>query len=91
LLVDNDATEPLGRMAFTNYIMQSIILGFVFYGYGIGLFCRLDSASGLAIVLAVYIAQVILSRLWLDHFHYGPIEWLWRALMYGRAAPFRKA
>ena len=83
--------EPLGRMAFTNYIMQSIILGFVFYGYGIGLFGRLDSASGLAIVLAVYIAQVILSRLWTDHFHYGPIEWLWRALMYGRAPPFRKA
>jgi uncharacterized protein len=41
-------------------------------------------------VLAVYIAQVIVSRLWLDRFRYGPIEWSWRALMYGRAPPFRK-
>ena len=77
-------------MAFTNYIMQSIVLGFVFYGYGLGLFGKLDSAAGLAIVLAIYIAQVIVSRLWLNRFRYGPIEWLWRALMYGRAPPFRK-
>ena len=83
--------EPLGRMAFTNYIMQSIILSFVFYGYGIGLFGKLDSVAGLAIVLGVYIAQVMFSRRWLDHFRYGPIEWLWRALMYGRAPRFRKA
>ena len=47
--------------------------------------------AGLAIVLAVYVAQVVVSRLWLDRFRYGPIEWLWRALMYGRAPPFRKA
>ncbi len=83
--------EPLGRMAFTNYIMQSIILGLVFYGYGLGLFSKLDPVAGLAIVLTVYVAQVMFSRLWLDRFHYGPIEWLWRALMYGRAPPFRKA
>lgn len=83
--------EPLGRMAFTNYIIQSIILSFVFYGYGIGLFGTLDSVTGLAIVLAVYVAQVMSSRLWLDRFRYGPIEWLWRALMYGRAPLFRKA
>ena len=82
--------EPLGRMAFTNYIMQSIILSFVFYGYGLGLFGKLDSVAGLAVVLAVYIAQVMFSRLWLDRFRYGPIEWLWRTLMYGRAPPFRK-
>jgi uncharacterized protein len=83
--------EPLGRMAFTNYIMQSIILSFVFYGYGFGLFGKLNPVAGLAIVLTVYIAQMMFSRLWLDRFCYGPIEWLWRALMYGRAPPFRKA
>ena len=83
--------QPLGRMAFTNYILQSVILGLVFYGYGLGLFGKLDSVAGLAIVLAVYVAQVVVSRLWLDRFRYGPIEWLWRALMYGRAPPFRKA
>jgi uncharacterized protein len=78
-------------MAFTNYILQSVILGLVFYGYGLGLFGKLDSVAGLAIVLAGYVAQVVVSRLWLDRFRYGPIEWLWRALMYGRAPPFRKA
>jgi uncharacterized protein len=83
--------EPVGRMAFTNYILQSVILGFVFYGYGLGLFGKLDSLSGLALVLAVYLAQVILSRRWLDRFQYGPIEWLWRTLMYGKAPGFRKA
>lgn len=83
--------QPLGRMAFTNYILQSVILGLVFYGYGLGLFGKLDSVAGLAIVLAVYVAQVVVSRLWLDRFRYGPIEWLWRTLMYGRAPPFRKA
>ena len=41
-----------------------------------------------SIVLAVYIAQVFASRWWLDRFRFGPIEWLWRALMYGRAPPF---
>ncbi|KJC35518.1 permease [Bradyrhizobium sp. LTSP885] len=83
--------EPVGRMAFTNYILQSVILGFVFYGYGLGLFGKLDSVTGLAIVIAVYVAQAIASRWWLQRFRYGPIEWLWRALMYGRAPKFMNA
>jgi uncharacterized protein len=77
-------------MAFTNYIMQSIVLGFIFYGYGLGLFAKLSSAVGLVMVSSIYIAQVVLSRLWLARFRYGPVEWLWRALMYGRAPEFRK-
>jgi uncharacterized protein len=83
--------EPVGRMAFTNYIMQSLVLGFIFYGYGLGLFGELSSAAGLLLVVIIYAAQVVVSRLWLTHFAYGPIEWLWRALMYGHAPAFRKA
>jgi uncharacterized protein len=83
--------EPVGRMAFTNYIMQSIILGFIFYGYGLGLFGKIGSATGLVLVVGIYAAQAVISRLWLARFAYGPIEWLWRALMYGRAPAFRKA
>ncbi|MCP3470165.1 DUF418 domain-containing protein [Bradyrhizobium sp. CCGUVB1N3] len=82
--------EPVGRMAFTNYIVQSIVLGFIFYGYGLGLFGGLGSVAGLLLVVAIYAAQVLVSRLWLARFAYGPIEWLWRALMYGRAPAFRK-
>ncbi|MGV7218369.1 DUF418 domain-containing protein [Bradyrhizobium sp. UFLA05-112] len=81
--------EPVGRMAFTNYIVQSVVLGFIFYGYGLGLFGKLGSAVGLLLVVTIYAAQVVVSRLWLTHFAYGPIEWLWRALMYGRAPAFR--
>jgi uncharacterized protein len=58
-------------------------LGFVFYGYGLGLFGKLTLTEGLAIVMVVYAAQVTFSRWWLNRFAYGPIEWLWRALMYG--------
>jgi uncharacterized protein len=78
---------PLGRMAFTNYLMQSLIFGWVFYGYGLGLFGRLGITSALAIGVAVYIGQVLFSRWWLRRYRYGPIEWLWRTLMYGVPQP----
>jgi uncharacterized protein len=82
--------EPVGRMAFTNYISQSVILGFVFYGYGLGQFGKLSLAEGLAIVIVLYAAQAVFSRWWLQRYAYGPIEWLWRALMYWRWPPFLK-
>jgi uncharacterized protein len=78
---------PLGRMAFTNYLAQSVIFGWIFYGYGLGLFGRLGVASALAIGVAVYIGQVFFSAWWLRRYRYGPVEWLWRTLMYGAAQP----
>ena len=81
---------PLGRMAFTNYLAQSVILGWIFYGYGLGLFGRLGVASALAIGVAVYIGQVFFRAWWLRGYRYGPIEWLWRTLMYGVRQPMRQ-
>jgi uncharacterized protein len=78
---------PLGRMAFTNYLVQSLIFSSVFYGYGLGLFGRLGAPSTLAFGVAVYVAQVLFSAWWLGHYRYGPVEWLWRSLMYGAAQP----
>ncbi|MBW7966585.1 DUF418 domain-containing protein [Bradyrhizobium sp. BR 10261] len=78
---------PLGRMAFTNYIAQSIIFGWIFYGYGLGLFGRLGITEALAIGIAVYLAQVLFSAWWLRRYRYGPLEWLWRSLMYGVRQP----
>ena len=82
---------PIGRMAFTNYVLQSVIFGFIFFGYGLGQFGRMGAATGFVIGVAVYIAQMVLSKWWLRHYHFGPIEWLWRTLMYGAAQPMRKA
>lgn len=80
---------PLGRMAFTNYLAQSVILGWIFYGYGLGLFGKLGVTSALGIALAVYFVQVPFSAWWLRRYRYGPVEWLWRTLMYGETQPMR--
>ena len=81
---------PLGRMAFTNYLAQSLIFGWIFYGYGLGLFGRLSVASALAVGVAVYVGQVLFSAWWLGRYRYGPVEWLWRTLMYGVRQPMRQ-
>jgi uncharacterized protein len=80
---------PLGRMAFTNYLAQSLIFGWVFYGYGLGLFGQVGVAAALGFGVAVYVAQVIASRWWLKSHTFGPVEWLWRSLMYGVRQPMR--
>jgi uncharacterized protein len=76
--------EPVGRMAFTNYVVQSLVLGLIFYGYGLGLLGKLSLAEGFGLVLAVYFTQVYGSHLWLRRYRFGPLEWLWRTLMYGQ-------
>jgi uncharacterized protein len=78
---------PIGRMAFTNYLMQSVIFGWLFYGYGLGLFGKLGVAVALAIGTVVFILQVVFSAWWLRQFLYGPVEWLWRSVMYAKRQP----
>ena len=78
-----------GRMAITNYLLQSIVLGFVFYGYGFSLLGRLKSAQAVGIGLAFYILQVKTSTRWLRSFRFGPVEWAWRSLTYWRRQPMR--
>jgi uncharacterized protein len=82
---------PGGRMAFTNYLLQSVIFSFVFYGYGFGLFSRLGVSLALGLGIVVYVLQAITSRWWLAYFRFGPVEWLWRSLMYGERQPMRIA
>ena len=81
---------PIGRMAFTNYLMQSVIFGWIFYGYGLGLFGKLGVAAALAIGTGIYILQVAFSAYWLKLYFYGPVEWLWRCAMYGTRQPLRR-
>jgi uncharacterized protein len=72
----------VGRMAFTNYISQSIICTFIFYGFGLGLFGSVERWQQLLIVLCIWALQLTWSPLWLESFRYGPLEWLWRTLTY---------
>lgn len=81
---------PLGRMALTNYLTQSIVLSAIFYGWGLGLFGRLGEASALAIGVALFVAQTIFSALWLRRYAFGPAEWLWRSFTYGAWQPSRR-
>jgi uncharacterized protein len=79
----------VGRMAFSNYISQTVVCTTIFYGYGLGLFARYDRFRLMGFVLAVWIVQLVVSPIWLKRFRFGPLEWLWRTLTYGRAQPFR--
>jgi uncharacterized protein len=81
---------PLGRMAFTNYLLQSVICSWIFFGYGFGLFGRVGMPTALAIGTGIYVAQVLFSAQWLRYYRFGPVEWLWRSLMYGTAQPLRR-
>ena len=77
-------------MAFTNYLMQSIICTLVFYGYGFGRWGSFTRFELIGVVLAVCAVQIIWSPLWLRAFRFGPFEWLWRSLTYWKWQPFRR-
>jgi uncharacterized protein len=75
---------PVGRMALTNYLLQTVVCVTLFYGYGFGLFGRFGAAGSTMIGLAIFAAQIIASGIWLRFFRYGPMEWIWRQLTYGK-------
>jgi uncharacterized protein len=81
----------IGRMALTNYLAQSFVIAFVLFGVGPGLALagRIGSTALLGIVVGVYIAQVLFSYWWLQRFAYGPLEWAWRVLTYGKMPSMR--
>lgn len=82
---------PVGQMPLTTYLGQTVVATFLFYGWGLGLSGQLGSAACLAIAVAIFAVQVVACRLWLARFRFGPVEWLWRTLVYGRAQPMRRA
>jgi uncharacterized protein len=77
----------VGRLALTNYLLQSLVCSVVFYGHGLGWFGRVDRPGQLAIVVAIWLMQLAGSRWWLRHFTAGPAEWAWRTLAYGQRRP----
>lgn len=85
-----DRLAAAGRMAFSNYLMTSIITAFVFCGFGLGLYGKLSRFEQLYVVAGVWAFILIWSKPWLARFHYGPFEWIWRSLVKMRPQPFVK-
>lgn len=79
-----------GRMAFTNYIGQTLLATWVFYGYGLGLFGTVSRIEQVAVVVLIWTVQLILSPIWLRYFRFGPLEWLWRSGVYFRFQSMRR-
>jgi uncharacterized protein len=87
LTTARSALAAVGRMAFTNYLMQSILMTFVFYGWGLGYYGHVERAYLYLFVLGVWALQLIISPLWLSRFRFGPAEWVWRSLTYWKPQP----
>jgi uncharacterized protein len=79
----------VGRMALSNYLFQSVVCTTLFYSYGLGLFGKVGPATGLALSVAIYAVEVPLSVWWMRRFRFGPMEWVWRSLTYGKAQTMR--
>ncbi len=84
------ALAAVGRMAFTNYIMQTLICITIFMGFGFGMYAQLQRYELYYVVFGVWIFQLILSPIWLTYFRFGPLEWAWRSLTYWQIQPFRR-
>ncbi|WP_413662073.1 DUF418 domain-containing protein [Microbulbifer sp. CNSA002] len=82
--------QSVGRMAFTNYLAQSFICIYIFYGFGLGLYGELTRIEVLGVCVLLGLFQLAYSDLWLKAFRMGPLEWFWRTLTYFRFAPLIK-
>jgi uncharacterized protein len=80
---------PVGRMALTNYLAQSVVASIVFYGYGFGLLGKLNGVQQIGYLAIVFGLQMVISRWWLERYQFGPVEWLWRSLTYMKRQPMR--
>lgn len=86
-----DRFAPYGRMALTNYFLQSILGTFVFYGWGLGYLGHVRNVYAFLLSLGVIALQMGFSSWWLKRFHYGPLEWAWRSLTHMRAFPLKRS
>ena len=85
-----DLLSSVGRMALTNYLCQSIIVAFLAYSFGLGLFGKIAMWQCILLVITIFVSQAYISRWWLKKFYFGPFEWLWRSLTYLKIQPFQR-
>jgi len=74
----------MGRMPLSNYLFQSIICTTIFYSYGFGLYNKVGSALGLVLTISIFTLQLFISKYWLKRYQFGPVEWIWKSLTYGK-------
>ncbi|WP_158799761.1 DUF418 domain-containing protein [Pedobacter sp. L105] len=82
--------QAMGKMTLTNYIVQNVIAAFLFLNIGLGIFNTMPFWFYIGIALVIYILQLFFSKWWLTYYNYGPIEWIWRQLTYGKRLPIKK-
>lgn len=80
----------VGRLALTNYLFTNLVFAVIAYSWGLGLYEKVQPFTGLVVVLLVFPMQVLASQWWLRHFNFGPFEWCWRSMTYGRLPPIRR-
>lgn len=80
----------VGRMAFSNYLMHSLVMTSIFYGYGLGLYGHIPRAAQMLFVAGMLLLQLALSPWWLARYRFGPAEWIWRTLTYWQRQPMRR-
>jgi uncharacterized protein len=81
---------PVGQMALTNYLMQSVLCGLIFYGWGMGLYASLSRWQVSMVVVAIWLIEISWSRWWLTRFQFGPVEWIWRSATQRRRQVWRR-
>jgi uncharacterized protein len=81
----------IGRTALSNYLFQTIISIFFFYGIGLGFAFSYGYSFSVLFVLIVFALQILFSTLWLRYFRFGPVEWIWRQLTYGKVIRLKKS
>jgi len=81
------ALAATGRMALTNYLMQTVICTTIFYGYGFGMFNRATRLEQSVLVVGIWLFQIVFSYFWIGNFRFGPVEWVWRTVSYLRWQP----
>lgn len=81
---------PVGKMALTNYLLQSLICVLLFHSYGLELYAKVEVWQGMLLTLVIFALQIAFSRWWLTHFQFGPFEYLWRSLTYFQLQPMRR-
>ncbi|MBO9703554.1 MAG: DUF418 domain-containing protein [Sporocytophaga sp.] len=77
-----DILKYIGRMSLTTYVMQSVVWVPLIYGYGAGLYDSIGFFYSFLLGIVFFVAQLFLSRWWMNRYHYGPLEWLWRSVTY---------